>query len=118
MVSDAASVGIATRDLMVGNEDESDRLGFFLVQPLAARSASASLLLPEANSADGSITRRGERVSLAPEARETILQLTYGRSDAERELEWTAGLFARIHPGHDRDADTDLGAGLRVQKRF
>ena len=111
--ANAFAAGVVTRDVLAAG----DRLGFMAGQPLRVYSARATLGVAETANPDGTINFGADRIDVTPTGREIDLQLAYDRP-ISNSVSLQTWLIGRLQPGHDKDADPDYGAGVRVRAGF
>lgn len=99
----------------------SDRLVLTVSSPFRARNAHLQLRVPTEEVADQELRYTTETVELTPSGRETRVQFVY-------ETDWVGGSeggssvslggYVRLEPGHDAQADPDLGLGVKYATQF
>ena len=99
----------------------SDRLVLTVSSPFRARNAQLQLRVPTEEVADQELRYTTETVELRPSGRETRVQFVY-------ETDWVGGGeggssvalggYVRLEPGHDAQADPDLGLGVKYATQF
>lgn len=94
-----------------------DQIGFAVSQPLRVSDGEATLSVPHGYDDAGQITRSNNRITLAPEGRETALEAYYAQP---LDRNSTIGLFlmSRFEPDHVAGADTELTAFTTYRLRF
>lgn len=113
-ISDAFALGVVKSKLF----DDKDKIGIMVSQPLRVEAGgSASLSVPTAVNADGTILRTTDQVSLTPSGRELNVQIAYSRALASN-INLSNYALARSEPGHDADAKPDFGIGTRLSINF
>jgi hypothetical protein len=108
--ADSWALGLIKRGLL----DDEDRIGLMLSQPFRVTSAEGTLNVPVSRDFDGNVVRSSQQVSLEPSGREVDLELAYARPLSES-TEFDTHLFVRHQPGHDADAEPDLGLVARLK---
>jgi hypothetical protein len=101
----------------VGLFSDRDRLGLRLSQPIRIGSGGFAAMLPTGYDYATGLTSSGtQRLSLRPSGREVDAELSYGTRVGTG---WIGGnLFARRQPGHDANAEPDIGAAIRTSFAF
>ncbi len=90
----------------------SDTLSFTIGQPLRLVSGTATLQLPIGETEDGRVVMGNERVDLAPDDRELMIQLGY-QSDVLGSAKLSLGGYLRLNPDHDSRSRNDTGVGVK-----
>ncbi len=106
--TEAYSVGLLGRDIL----DLSDRVGFFISQPIRVSDGSAGLDVATARTVDGVVRRATVREGLSPSGREIAFQAFYSKPLSER-TDMGFAFAWRDDPGHVDDADDELVLMLR-----
>lgn len=110
----AWSLGVARKDTFV----QGDSLGFTVAMPLRATSGSVTLnTAVSQNSSDGSLNYERKEMSLAPSGKERRLELAYSVR-LRRAGEFAMQLAYRTQPGHDANAQSQAGVGIRYNLSF
>lgn len=107
--ADSWSMGLIRRNVL----DVGDRLGLMLGQPFRVTSAQGTLDVPVSRDFDGNVIRSSEQVNLEPSGREIDLELAYARELGDA-TSLDTHVFLRREPGHDANAEPDLGLVARV----
>jgi subtilisin family serine protease len=112
--SAAWSVGLAHRDWL----RDGDQLGLSVSMPLRTMGGSMHITTAVAQSqVDGSLQYATQSIGLAPTGTERDLQLSYSTP-----TRWGGTLTAlaqvKYQPGHDAEAPTQYGVGLKFVKNF
>jgi hypothetical protein len=85
--------------------------------PLRTQSGSMQVTTATGQSQeDGALSYTTQTLALSPSGIERNLELAYARALSSGTLSAMAQL--KFQPGHDAQAATQLGIGLRYQKRF
>lgn len=113
MRAESVSVGGRLRGLW-----GADELTVTAAMPFRADRAALRIEVPNAETADGAASHVAETVDLAPEGRETRLQLAYRAAGKGGAVSLTVGSYVRLEPDHDRAAGPEYGVGARAQLRF
>lgn len=116
-ISDIRSSNFAIGMARTGVFIADDRLTLALSQPLRVDKGAAAIERPVGWSADGSILRDRESISLEPEGRELDVELGYQRGIGEygsADLSWVS----QLNPGHDRTASPAHALAIRMRVRF
>jgi hypothetical protein len=110
----AWSLGLARADLF----RQGDSLGLSFSMPLRTQSGSMQVTTATAQSQeDGALTYATQSLALSPTGMEKDIELAYARPmPFGGKLSAMAQL--KFEPGHDANAPTQLGIGLRYQKNF
>ena len=96
-----------------------DRLTLVASQPFRPRHVRVRMEVPSEEVADQVVRYTEETVDLAPEGRETQVQLMYEREGGERRrLSFAGGAYARMDANHDASADTEYGVGVKFGLKF
>jgi hypothetical protein len=106
-------VGIVGNGLL----NAKDQMGFAVSQPLRVSDGEATLSVPYGLDSAGTISRKTNRISLAPEGRETALEAYYARS-LDRNSSIGVFLLSRFEPDHDAAAGNELTAFTSYRLRF
>ena len=110
-----------------GVAKSGDRFGLMLSQPLRVHRANADLTLPISRDAGGNVRHQTRRVDLAPEGRETTLQVAYGLDlrgldlgglEARRVLSVDGFAALTLEPAHDSASTPTFGTGVRIRLAF
>ncbi len=101
-----------------GVVEDRDRLTVMIGQPMRVTDAEAELRLPVGRTEEGRVVTETRRVDLAPEGRELSLETSYRFALDDDSASLVTGAFARLNPGHDPEAEVDLGIGMRYQLQF
>jgi subtilisin family serine protease len=112
--SAAWSLGLAKQDIL----RDGDQLGLTLAMPL--RSTSGSLQITTAVSqsqADGALQYASQSASLAPTGSERDLELAYS-TPMRFGGRLTALAQVKLQPGHDAEAPTQFGLGVKYVRSF
>ena len=96
-----------------------DRLTLTASQPFRPRNVRVRMEVPSEEVADGVVRYVDETVDLAPDGRETQMQLMYQRDGGERgRMSFAGGAYARMDANHDESADTEYGVGIKLGLKF
>jgi hypothetical protein len=109
----AWSLGVARANVL----QHGDSLGLSLSMPLRTQSGSMQVTTATGQSQeDGALSYTTQTLALSPSGMERNLELAYARALSSGTLSAMAQL--KFQPGHDAQAATQLGIGLRYQMRF
>lgn len=112
--STAWSVGLAQKDVL----RTGDNFGFTLAMPLRMMSGTMQTTTAVAQSqADGSLQFATQSMSMVPTGMEKDLEFAYARPMSFGGS-LTAVAQAKFQPGHDADAATQYGIGVRYLRKF
>lgn len=110
----AWSLGLAQKDLL----RDGDALGFTMAMPLKVMTGSMQISTAVAQSqVDGSLQYATQSVSLQPTGTEKDLELAYA-TPMRFGGTLTAMAQVKLQPGHDAQAPTQLGLGVRYLRSF
>ena len=113
ITSNAMSLDVTKRNAFA----RGDSIGFRIAQPLRVTGGGLDLVLPTAyDYASESPIYETTRLSLAPEGREVMGELTWAGSIGGGAF--SSSLFLRTQPGHYADAPDDAGMVLRWNRQF
>ena len=113
-LSAAWSIGLAQKDVW----RNGDKLGFTVAMPL--RTMTGTMNMTTAVSQDsntGALQYASQAVGLAPSGMEKDLELAYART-LTGGATVSAMAQAKLQPGHDANAPTQYGLGVRYVKAF
>lgn len=110
----AWSLGFAHKDMF----RDGDSVGFTMSMPLRTMNGNMTMTTAtEQSQADGSLSYATQSVSLAPTGMQKDFELAYSQpSGFGGKL--TAMAQMKMQPGHDADAPTQYGIGVRYVKTF
>lgn len=110
----AWSMGLARSDVF----RQGDSLGLSFAMPLRTQSGSMQVTTATSQSQeDGSLTYATRSMALSPTGMEKDIELAYARRMSYGG-KLSAMALVKFEPGHDAQAPTQLGVGLRYQKNF
>ena len=95
----------------------SDQLVLTASLPFRARDAEVTINLPNEEIEDQVLHYSPRRIGLAPQGRETRLQLMYELGITQG-VTVTAGGYTRIQPDHDANAETEFGVAGKIRVSF
>ncbi|MDH3663124.1 MAG: S8 family serine peptidase [Alphaproteobacteria bacterium] len=112
--SSAFGVGLALADVA----GEGDCLTFMIGQPLRVSEGSAEVTVPTGRTPDGEVIRESGALDLTPSGREIAFEASYDFGLADDDHDLAIGVFLRLNPDHDPDAEPDAGIGLKYKLTF
>lgn len=96
-----------------------DRVTLTASQPFRPRKVRLRVEVPNREVADGVVGYVEETVDLAPDGRETRIQLMYEKDGGGRHrVSFAAGGYVRMEPNHDASTETEYGVGVKAGMRF
>ena len=112
--SSAFGAGFSLADVA----SEGDGLTFMVGQPLRVSEGSAEVTVPTGRTSDGQVIQESGSLDLSPSGREVAFEATYdfGLQDSDHGL--ATGVFLRLNPDHDSDANPDAGIGMKYKLTF
>ncbi|WP_296444504.1 hypothetical protein [Rhodoferax sp. UBA5149] len=110
----AWSLGLGQKDVL----REGDSLGFTVAMPLKTMSGSMQISTPLAqNQVDGALQYASQSASLQPTGTEKDLEFAYA-TPMRVGGQLTTMALMKFQPGHDAEAPTQFGVGLRYLRTF